>query len=72
MNEWLYREDLANKFGIHKKTLIKNINNLQKEFPNDESLFRYLGNKQYFYSHDINKILELSSKSKKIQLQKND
>tara|TARA_R110001606_G_scaffold239138_2_gene387075 strand:- start:143 stop:358 length:216 start_codon:yes stop_codon:yes gene_type:complete len=70
MNEWLYREDLANKFGIHKKTLIKNIINLQKEFPNDESLFRYLGNKQYFYPHDINKILELSSKSKKIQLQK--
>ena len=70
MNEWLYREDLANKFGIHKKTLIKHINNLQKEFPNDESLFRYLGNKQYFYPHDINKILELSSKSKKIQLQK--
>ena len=44
MNEWLFRKDLANKFKIHEKTLIKNINNLQKEFPNDESLFRYLGN----------------------------
>jgi hypothetical protein len=72
MNEWLFRKDLANKFKIHEKTLIKNINNLQKEFPNDESLFRYLGNKQYFYPHDINKILELSSQYKKIQLQKND
>ena len=44
--DWLFRKDLASKFKMHEKTLKKNIDKLQVEFPNDDSLFRYLGNKQ--------------------------
>ena len=38
--DWLFRKDLASKFKMHEKTLKKNIDKLQVEFPNDESLFR--------------------------------
>lgn len=45
---------------------------MQVEFPNDDSLFRYLGNKQYFYESDVNTILNLflncKNKIKKIKL----
>ena len=50
---------------MHEKTLKKNIDKLQVEFPNDDSLFRYLGNKQYFYESDVNTILNLFSKLQK-------
>ena len=63
-------EDLASKFKMHEKTLKKNIDKLQVEFPNDESLFRYLGNKQYFYESDVNTILNLFSKLQKNKIKK--
>ena len=55
---------------MHEKTLKKNIDKLQVEFPNDESLFRYLGNKQYFYESDVNTILNLFSKLQKNKIKK--
>ena len=68
--DWLFREDLASKFKMHEKTLRKNIDKLQVEFPNDDSLFRYLGNKQYFYESDVNTILNLFSKLQKNKIKK--
>ena len=70
MNDWLFRKDLADKFKMHEKTLKKNIDKLQVEFPNDDSLFRYLGNKQYFYKRDINTILNLFSKLQKTKIKR--
>ena len=68
--DWLFRKDLASEFKMHEKTLRKNIDKLQVEFPNDDSLFRYLGNKQYFYESDVNTILNLFSKLQKNKIKK--
>ena len=71
MNEIrLYRKDLASEFNISQRTLDKNLLNLQKNFPDNESLFRYIGNKQYFVKKDIDEILNLFSTIKKKQFEK--
>tara|TARA_R100001015_G_C4606890_1_gene161970 strand:+ start:895 stop:1116 length:222 start_codon:yes stop_codon:yes gene_type:complete len=73
MNEMrLYRKDLASEFNISQRTLDKNLLNLQKNFPDNESLFRYIGNKQYFVKKDIDEILNLFSTLKKNSLKSND
>tara|TARA_R100000700_G_C3164195_1_gene139588 strand:+ start:727 stop:948 length:222 start_codon:yes stop_codon:yes gene_type:complete len=73
MNEIrLYRKDLASEFNISQRTLDKNLLNLQKNFPDNESLFRYIGNKQYFVKKDIDEILNLFSTIKKNSLKSND
>ena len=73
MNEIrLYRKDLASEFNISQRKLDKNLLNLQKNFPDNESLFRYIGNKQYFVKKDIDEILNLFSTIKKNSLKSND
>jgi|TARA_B100001939_G_C16851530_1_gene577691 hypothetical protein len=68
--ERLYKKDLANEFDISIKTFDKNILNLQKNFPDNKSLFRYIGNKQYFVKTDIDEILNLFSTLKRNSINK--
>ena len=48
------QKDLALKFNVTQKTLSKYLKELQNNFPKNNSLFRYLGKRQYFLEKDVN------------------
>lgn len=66
------QKDLALKFNVTQKTLSKYLKELQNNFPKNNSLFRYLGKRQYFLEKDVNIILKLFSMMQKNKMQKND
>ena len=66
---YVFKKDLAEKFGVHEKTLQKTINELQIKYPSNSSLIRFIGKKQFFTENDIKEIVELCSKHTKEKME---
>lgn len=58
------RKHLAQKLGIHYKTLCRNLKNLKTKFPDEVALTTYVGRQQKFTDEHIERIIKLCSRPK--------
>ena len=60
MNRLYTRTDLCKELKISSRTCYDFLKTLREKFPEEKALNRYIGKRQRFTKHDMERIVELS------------